>query len=57
MTIAVPARKTSKSRKNSRRAQKKLKQPNISFDPQTGDYSLSHHVSANGYYNGKKVTK
>ena len=53
--IAVPARRTSKTKKNNRRANQKLKQPNLSRDPQTGEYHLSHHVSADGYYNGKKV--
>ncbi|MCY9806062.1 50S ribosomal protein L32 [Lentilactobacillus senioris] len=53
--MAVPARRTSKTKKNNRRANQKLKQPNLSRDPQTGEYHLSHHVSADGYYNGKKV--
>lgn len=55
--MAVPARRTSKTKKNSRRGQQKLKQPAISIDARTGEYHLSHHVSSDGYYNGQKVIK
>lgn len=43
--MAVPARKTSKSRKKKRRTQQKLKQPSISLDPKTGEYHRSHHYT------------
>lgn len=29
--------------------------PNISVDKTTGEYKLSHHISLDGYYNGRKV--
>jgi len=53
--MAVPARKTSKTKKRLRRAQKKLIKPEISFDDTIGDYRRSHHVSLKGYYKGRKV--
>ncbi|KRL98496.1 50S ribosomal protein L32 [Liquorilactobacillus satsumensis] len=53
--MAVPKRKTSKSKKNSRRASKKISLPSIHLDKTTGEYVRNHHVSQQGYYNGKKV--
>lgn len=55
--MAVPARKTSKSKKKLRRAHQKLAKPEISYDESIGDYRRSHHVSLSGYYKGKKVSK
>ncbi|NVY95743.1 50S ribosomal protein L32 [Lactobacillus sp. DCY120] len=53
--MAVPARKTSKQKKRQRRGHIKLSQPNIQFDATTGEYRMSHHVSAKGYYKGQQV--
>ena len=53
--MAVPKRRTSKARKNNRRAHTKLSQPTLTFDISSGEYRRSHHVSRNGYYKGKKV--
>lgn len=53
--MAVPARRTSKTKKNQRRSPKKLDQPNVSVDSKTGDAHMSHRVSLDGHYNGKKV--
>jgi large subunit ribosomal protein L32 len=53
--MAVPARKTSKAKKNKRRTHYKLSAPTISFDEATGDYRRSHRVSLKGYYKGRKV--
>ncbi|WP_273478357.1 50S ribosomal protein L32 [Ignavigranum ruoffiae] len=55
--MAVPKSKTSKSRKNKRRAQHKLSSPNLSFDSQTGSYKMSHRIDENGYYKGRQVIK
>jgi len=55
--MAVPARHTSKSKKNKRRTHWKLTAPTVKFDESTGDYSRSHHVSLKGYYKNRKVTK
>jgi large subunit ribosomal protein L32 len=38
-----------------RRSHDSLKRPTLSEDPTTGTTHLRHHVSADGYYRGKKV--
>lgn len=53
--MAVPARKTSKAKKNLRRTHQKVSKPEISYDETIGEYRRSHRVSLNGYYKGKKV--
>jgi large subunit ribosomal protein L32 len=56
--MAVPKKKTSKSRRNLRRAHDALKGVNVVIDSTTGEYKLPHHVSLkDGFYNGKKVMK
>ena len=56
-TMAVPARHTSKAKKNKRRTHYKLTAPSVQFDETTGDYSRSHRVSLKGYYKGRKIAK
>tara|TARA_B100000700_G_scaffold303304_1_gene374666 strand:- start:4222 stop:4401 length:180 start_codon:yes stop_codon:yes gene_type:complete len=54
--MAVPKRKTSKSRRDKRRSHHRLKDVNIIEDKKTGEYRLSHHVDLKtGLYNGRKV--
>jgi large subunit ribosomal protein L32 len=53
--MAVPKRKTSPSRRNQRRAHDALKGINITFDKDSGEAKLSHHICAGGFYNGKLV--
>ena len=54
--MAVPKRKTSKSKRNQRRSHHKVSDVNIVEDKKTGEYKLSHHVDLkSGYYNGKKI--
>ncbi len=56
--MAVPKKKKSKSRRNMRRASNgsySVNLPNVVVDATTGEYKLSHHISIDGYYNGKKV--
>ena len=55
--MAVPARKTSKTRKNKRRSCVwKLDAPTLVKCPNCADYAVPHRVCANcGYYNGKEV--
>lgn len=55
--MAVPARRTSKTKKNLRRTNYKMTAPTVSFDEATGDYHHSHRVSLKGYYKGRKVIK
>ena len=53
--MAVPKRKTSKSKKKMRRSHHKLSSINILEDKKSGEYRLSHHVDLKtGFYNGKK---
>ena len=55
--MAVPKKKTSKSRRNMRRAHDALSSVIVVEDKTTGELKRPHHVSADGYYNGRKVTK
>lgn len=58
--MAVPKKKTSKSRRGLRRGGNgtyTTDLPNVMIDKDTGEYKLSHHISLDGYYNGKKVLK
>lgn len=55
--MAVPKRKTSKTRRDKRRASSyKLKVANFIKDKETGEFRIPHRVDLEtGMYNGKKV--
>ena len=54
--MAVPKKKTSKSKKNMRRAHDFLTAPGISTCPQCQEPKLPHRVCANcGTYKGKEI--
>tara|TARA_B100002051_G_C16664565_1_gene600990 strand:- start:167 stop:340 length:174 start_codon:yes stop_codon:yes gene_type:complete len=54
--MAVPKRKTSKSRRNKRRSHHRVQDINIIEDKKSGEYRLSHHIDLKtGFYNGKKI--
>ena len=54
--MAVPKKKTSKSRRNMRRAHDSLKAVNTSECSNCGAQKLSHHICPScGYYDGRKV--
>ena len=54
--MAVPKRKTSKSRRDKRRSHHKIISPNIIEDKKSGEYRLSHHLDLKtGLYKGKQV--
>jgi len=54
--MAVPKRKTSKSRRDKRRSHHKISSINIIEDKKSGEYRLSHHVDLKtGLYNGKQI--
>lgn len=56
--MAVPKRKTSKARRDKRRANWKLTLPGVVKCPQCGEAKLSHRVCKHcGYYNKKQVMK
>lgn len=54
--MAVPKRKTSKSRRNQRRAHHALDNVVAVEDGTTGELKRPHHVSPDGYYKGRQVT-
>ena len=54
--MAVPKRKTSKSRRNKIRSHHQRSSINIIEDKKSGEYRLSHHVDLKtGLYNGKQI--
>ena len=54
--MAVPKRKTSKARRDKRRAHWKVSMPGMTECPQCGTMKLSHRVCKEcGYYNKKQV--
>lgn len=56
--MAVPKNKTSKARRNKRRANWKLAEPNLVECPQCHALKMPHRVCPNcGQYKGKEVIK
>ena len=54
--MAVPKRKTSKSRRNKRRSHHRIPSINIIEDKKSGEYRLSHHLDLKtGFYKGRQV--
>ena len=54
--MAVPKRKTSKSRRNKRRSHQRISRVNIVEDKKSGEFRLSHHIDLKtGIYNGKQI--
>lgn len=56
--MAVPKRKTSKSRIGKRRSHLALKITNIIEDKNSGEYRLPHQIcKVTGTYNGRQIVK
>ncbi len=56
--MAVPKKKKSKSRRNMRRGSNgsyALEFANVLTDKTTGEFKLPHHISLDGYYDGRKI--
>jgi large subunit ribosomal protein L32 len=53
--MAVQQNKKSPSRRGMRRSHDSLTAAAVSIEPTTGEAHLRHHVSADGYYRGRKV--
>ena len=54
--MAVPKRKTSKSRRDKRRSHIKFLTKNVIEDKKSGEYRLSHHLDPKtGMYKGRQV--
>ena len=56
--MAVPFRRTGKTRKRKRRTHQKLTEPTLVVDKDTGDLIMPHRVSPlTGEYKGKRLVK
>jgi len=53
--MAVAKSKKSRAYRGHRRSHDALKPPALSVDPTSGETHRRHHVTADGYYRGKKV--
>jgi large subunit ribosomal protein L32 len=53
--MAVQQNKKSPSKRGMRRAHDAVTGKTLSVEPTTGEIHRRHHVSAEGYYRGKKV--
>lgn len=53
--MAVQKNKVTRSRRGQRRSHDALKGPTLSIEATTGETHRRHHVSADGYYRGRKV--
>ncbi len=53
--MAVQKSKVTRSRRNMRRSHDSLSGPTLSTDKSTGEIHRRHHVTADGFYKGKKV--
>ena len=54
--MAVPKRKTSKSKRNMRRSHKSINQINIIEDKDSGEPRLSHRIDlSTGMYKGRQI--
>ncbi|MEX0430565.1 50S ribosomal protein L32 [Spiribacter insolitus] len=54
--MAVQKSKKTPSRRGMRRSHDALQGPTLSVDSATGETHRRHHISADGYYRGRKVT-
>jgi large subunit ribosomal protein L32 len=55
--MAVQQNKSTRARRGKRRSHDALARPTFSIDPTTGETHRRHHVSADGYYRGRKVVE
>ncbi|HEX7381186.1 MAG TPA: 50S ribosomal protein L32 [Nevskiaceae bacterium] len=53
--MAVQKSRKSRSKRGQRRAHDALQRPALSIDPTSGETHLRHHVTADGYYRGRRV--
>lgn len=55
--MAVQKSRVTPSRRGMRRAHDKLKKAAVSIDKTSGETHRRHHVSADGFYRGRKVVE
>ena len=53
--MAVQKSKVTRSRRGQRRSHDSLSGPTLTIDSATGEKHRRHHVSADGFYRGRKV--
>jgi len=53
--MAVQQNKKSRARRDMRRSHDALTLPTLSVDAVSGETHLRHHMTADGYYRGRKV--
>jgi large subunit ribosomal protein L32 len=53
--MAVQQNRKSPSKRGMRRSHDALGKPTLSVDPTSGETHRRHHVTADGFYRGKKV--
>jgi large subunit ribosomal protein L32 len=53
--MAVQKSRKSRAKRGHRRSHDALSRPTLSVDPTSGETHLRHHVTADGYYRGKRV--
>ncbi len=53
--MAVQQNKKTRSRRGMRRSHDALDSSTLSVDPTTGEKHRRHHVTADGFYRGRKV--
>jgi len=53
--MAVQQNKKSPSRRGMRRSHDAISAPTLSIEPESGETHRRHHISADGYYRGRKV--
>ncbi|WP_045860010.1 50S ribosomal protein L32 [Teredinibacter purpureus] len=53
--MAVQKSKKTRSKRGMRRSHDALTGPTLSVDPTSGEKHLRHHVTADGFYRGRKV--
>ncbi|MBL4585307.1 MAG: 50S ribosomal protein L32 [Pseudomonadales bacterium] len=53
--MAVQKSKVTRSRRGMRRSHDALSGPTLSIDPTSGETHRRHHITADGFYKGKKV--
>lgn len=53
--MAVQQNKVTRSRRGQRRSHDRLAGPALSEDPMSGETHRRHHVTADGFYRGRRV--
>lgn len=55
--MAVQKSRKTPSKRGMRRSHDALEKPTLSIEPTSGETHRRHHISADGYYRGRKVVE